>query len=77
MGDWTYLELVFDEIVVDTGKARLFRFNGLEKWIPHSLVLNDDCRDHSISVPDWFIKNEELDHYVVTDIMRNDGESFL
>lgn len=76
MANWTYLEVVFDEILHDTGKARLFRFNGTEKWIPHSLILNNEVEDHSIQVPDWFIKNEELDHYVVTDIMRYDGESF-
>lgn len=76
MRDWTYLEVVFDEILVDTGKARLFRFNGTEKWIPHSLIFDDAVEDHSIRVPDWFIEKEELDHYVVTDIMRDDGIPF-
>lgn len=54
----TTVELAYDEVVKDTGQARLINFGDSEVWIPNSQ--GKLIGKNTIEVPEWLAKKEGL-----------------
>ena len=61
MSEIEYVEVYFDEIIMDTGAggAKLISVDGDEHWIPNSLSTEGDD-DNILEIERWFAEKEEL-----------------
>jgi len=57
------LDIVYDDLVYETDKAYLLRFDDRDVWIPKSQV--QDIDDEYITLPLWLIEEKELETYIV------------
>lgn len=53
----TYDKIVFE---AEQNKAKLFKFDESEIWIPDSLIVDHWENDNQIEIPVWFAKKNEL-----------------
>jgi hypothetical protein len=62
------IDLKYDEIMAQTERAILFRFDNEEVWLPRSQIEDpnelDDCGGE-VSVQYWIVKEKELEGYEV------------
>lgn len=45
-------------VKVDTGKAKLFMFGGVEAWIPSNLIEYED--ETTLEIPRWLAEDRDL-----------------
>lgn len=57
------LDIVYDDLVYETDKAYLLRFDDKDVWIPKSQV--QDIDDEYVTLPLWLIEEKELETYIV------------
>jgi len=57
------LDIVYDDLVYETDKAYLLRFDDRDVWIPKSQV--QDIDDEYVTLPLWLIEEKELETYIV------------
>jgi len=57
------LDIVYDDLVYETDKAYLLRFDDRDVWVPKSQV--QDIDDEYVTLPLWLIEEKELETYIV------------
>ena len=54
--------IVYDEKLVNTGEggATLFLMDGVEVWVPNSLISDLEQGNNEVEIPLWFAEKEGL-----------------
>lgn len=53
--------ITYDEIVHETGKARLYQFGAARVWLPLSLITDDN--GSTVEIPEWLAISKEIEGY--------------